>query len=95
MVAASEIVPASRNALSIRKSSLAATISREGQAATFAAEKFFYGKIHNAHTRRAYLHSVKRFLAWCERRPNLPQIAPKDVGQYFDGLQQSTPGTVN
>jgi site-specific recombinase XerD len=89
MVAASGIVPASENALSIQESSLPTIITREGQAAIFAAEEFFYGKIRNAHTRRAYLHAVKQFLAWCERRGlDLPQIAPKDVGQYFDELQR-------
>jgi Phage integrase, N-terminal SAM-like domain len=38
------------------------------------------------HTRSAYLHAVKKFLAWCEQRDiELQQITPKDVGQYFSG----------
>lgn len=87
MVAATGIVPASENTLAIPESSLPAIISREGAAAIFAAEEFFYGKIRNGHTRRAYLHAVKQFLAWCERTGlDLPRIAPKDVGQYFDGI---------
>jgi len=44
MVAASGVVPASENALVIREGSLPAIITREGAAAIFAAEEFFYGK---------------------------------------------------
>ncbi len=88
MVAASGIVPASENNLAIPESSLRAIITREGPAAIFAAEEFFYGKIRNAHTRRAYLHAARQFLAWCECQGlDLPRVAPKDVGQYFDVLQ--------
>ncbi len=50
MVAASGIVPASENALAVREGSLPAIITREGPAAIFAAEEFFYGKIRNGHT---------------------------------------------
>jgi site-specific recombinase XerD len=64
-------------------------LSRAGQAAVFAADEFFYGRIRNPHTRAAYLHAVKMFLAWAEGRGlELTRIAPKDVGQYFDGLRQ-------
>ena len=28
--------------------------------------EFFAASIRNAHTRRAYAHSVAEFLAWCE-----------------------------
>jgi integrase/recombinase XerD len=88
MVAATGIVPASENALAIQERAPPAIINREGQAAIFATEEFFHGKIRNAHTRRAYLHAVKQFLVWCERRAlDLPRIAPKDVGQYFDEVQ--------
>jgi integrase/recombinase XerD len=35
------------------------------------------------------LRAVKRFLAWAETRGlELVKIAPKDVGQYFDGLRK-------
>src|SRR5687767_14666956 len=68
---------------------LPAIISRAGKAAIFAAEEFFFGRIRNQHTRAAYLHAVKLFLWWAEgRRLQLHQIAPKDVGQYFDGLRK-------
>jgi integrase/recombinase XerD len=65
-------------------------VRRAGQAAVFAAEEFFYGSIRNEHTRTAYRRAVDRFLAWCELRGlELPRIAPKDVGQYFDGLRKN------
>jgi len=55
----------------------------------FATEGFFFGRIRNEHTRRAYLTAVRRFLAWAERRRlELARIAPKDVGQYIDGLRK-------
>jgi hypothetical protein len=38
--------------------------SGDDSAAVFASEEFFYGKIRNEHTRRAYLAAVRRFLAW-------------------------------
>lgn len=67
-------------------------ISECGPAATFAWEEFFVGRLRNSYTRRAYLHAVRRFLAWCEEsRIDLPQITPGLVGRYFDGLLDSTP----
>jgi len=39
-------------------------ITRAGPNAVFAAQEFFYGKIRNEHTRRAYEHAVKLFLNW-------------------------------
>ena len=39
-------------------------IQRAGANAVFAAQEFFFGTIRNEHTRRAYLHAVKQFLAW-------------------------------
>jgi hypothetical protein len=64
-------------------------ISRTGGAAVFAAEEFFLGTIRNEHTRKAYLTAIKRFFAWAEKRKlDLVRIAPKDVGQYFGGLQK-------
>jgi len=68
-------------------------VRRAGQAAVFAAEEFFYGTIRNEHTRAAYRRAVDRFLAWCERRGlELARIAPRDVGQYFDGLRKENLG---
>jgi integrase/recombinase XerD len=66
-----------------------AIVGRAGAAAIFAAEEFFYGTIRNEHTRKAYQTAIRRFLLWAEKRKlELGRIAPKDVGQYFDGLQK-------
>ena len=76
------------NLVPISRSQLPDIVSRAGQAAVFAAEEFFFGRIRNEHTRQAYLVAVKRFLAWAEARGlELARIAPKDVGQYIDGLR--------
>jgi site-specific recombinase XerD len=67
-------------------------IHRSGSAATFAAQEFFFGTIRNEHTRRAYLHAVKLFLAWVEKHGGgeLVNIAPWDVGKYFLELAKTT-----
>jgi site-specific recombinase XerD len=63
-----------------------------GAAAAFAWEEFFLGKIRNAHTRKAYLHAVRGFLGWCEKRNvELVKITPGMVGHYLDELPVSTP----
>lgn len=86
-----DLVPAGQNLPDSLRSQLPEIIARAGQAAVFAAEEFFFGKIRNEHTRAAYLHAVKLFLAWCEGRGlDLVRIAPKDVGQYLDGLRKET-----
>src|ERR1700722_6254071 len=78
-----ELIPAGENLPSIANQ-LPEIISRAGNAAVFATEEFFYGRIRNPHTRTAYFHAVKLFLAWAEARGlELANIAPKDVGQYF------------
>ena len=83
-----DLIPAGENLPSITNQ-LPEIISRAGTAAVFAAEEFFYGRIRNPHTRVAYLHAVKLFLGWAEGRGlELVNIAPKDVGQYFDGLRK-------
>lgn len=83
-----ELVPAGPNLLSSFPSQLPLILSRAGQAAVFATEEFFFGRIRNTHTRSAYLIAVKRFLAWAEGRGlSLSQIAPKDVGIYIDGMR--------
>lgn len=71
---------------------LPAIIHRSGANATFAAQEFFFGTIRNEHTRRAYLHAVKLFLAWAEKhgRGELVNIAPWDVALYFGELAKTT-----
>ena len=67
-------------------------ISDGGAAAVFAWEELFLGQICNAHTRKAYLHAVRRFLAWCEPRvAELQRITPGMVGRYFDELPVAVP----
>jgi site-specific recombinase XerD len=61
-------------------------------AGLFAWDEFFLGTIRNPHTRRAYLHAVRSFLAWTEHEAlELPSVTPGMVGQYLDGLAVSTP----
>jgi integrase/recombinase XerD len=73
-----------------------AILHRSGRNAEFAAREFFFGTVRNEHTRRAYLHALKRFLSWTEKRgiPELKNIAPWDLGEYFSGLKGS-PATRN
>ena len=63
-----------------------------GQAAEFAWEEFFQGELANPHTRKNYIHAVKKFLAWCEVR-NLQRIrvTPGDVGADFQELPLAVP----
>jgi len=63
-----------------------------GAAARFAWDEFFSGHIRNRHTRAAYLHAVRRFLAWAEPSGHsLPQMTPGMVGAYFDQHSGSIP----
>jgi site-specific recombinase XerD len=83
------LVPAGDNLPDSFRSQLPEILVRAGKAAVFAAEEFFFGRIRNEHTRQAYLVAVKRFLAWAEARGlEMVRIAPKDVGQYLDGLRK-------
>ncbi len=84
---ARDLVPADPNPPSSLRNQLPGIVARAGSAAVFAADEFFFGRIRNEHTRRAYFIAVKRFLAWAEKRDlELMRIAPKDVGQYLDIL---------
>jgi site-specific recombinase XerD len=63
-----------------------------GQAAEFAWEEFFQGRLANPHTRKNYIHAVKRFLEWCdEHNLQLIRVTPGDVGAYFQELQLAVP----
>jgi site-specific recombinase XerD len=69
-----------------------AIVKLAGKAAEFAWEEFFQAEIANAHTRKNYMHAVRRFLAWVEDRGlELPRISPGDVGEYLQGLDLATP----
>lgn len=66
---------------------LPSLIANAGHAAQFAWDEFLYGALRNPHTRRAYGHATRKFLAWCDKRGlPLQQVSPRDVGQYFDAL---------
>ena len=69
---------------------LPAIIEQAGHGARFAYEEFFYAKIRNAHTRRAYRRAVLCFLQWCDdRQRKLQEVSPADVGIYLDELTLS------
>jgi integrase/recombinase XerD len=80
------------NLPSIVSDDLPDIIHRSGANAVFAAQEFFFGTIRNEHTRRAYLHAVKLFLAWVENHGGgeLDKIAPWHVGHYFEELAKTT-----
>lgn len=68
-------------------SSIPAIVDRAGTGAKFAWDEFFFAKVRSPHTRRSYLRSINRFLAWCDDRGiELKQVAPADVGQFMDSL---------
>lgn len=70
---------------------LPALIEAAGEAAAFVWDEFFTAGIRNPHTRRAYTHAVRRFLAWAETGGlELVRLTPRQVGGYLDGL----PGTI-
>ena len=80
-----DLVRAQQNLPSSPRSQFPEILTRAGKAAVVAAEEFFYGRIRNEHTRAAYLHAVKLFLAWCEDRgTELVRMTPKDMGQYLN-----------
>ena len=67
-------------------------VRHAGRAAEFAWEEFFQGEIANAHTRKNYIHAVRKFLAWAERHGlELARITPGDVGAYFQELPLAVP----
>jgi site-specific recombinase XerD len=66
---------------------LPALIAAAGPAAAFVWDEFFTAGIRNPHTRRAYTHAVRRFLAWAESQGHeLIRLTPGQVGSYLDGL---------
>lgn len=69
----------------VSSDTLPSLIEAAGAAARFAYEEFFFGRLRNEHTRRAYRHAVHRFLDWCRsRQVNLPHVSPRHVGEYLD-----------
>ncbi|MHC5538990.1 tyrosine-type recombinase/integrase [Singulisphaera rosea] len=69
-----------------------AIVKLAGKSAEFAWEEFFQAEIANAHTRKNYMHAVRRFLGWVEERNlEMVRIAPGDVGEYLQGLELAVP----
>lgn len=67
-----------------------AIILQSGASARFAWEEFFFARIRNEHTRRAYFRAVSNFLSWCEQQGlALTRIAPAHVGRYLEQCQVS------
>ena len=78
------VVPATELA-----SDLPQLVVAAGNAARFAYEEFFLGRIRNPYTRRNYRHAVHRFLEWCQSHGlELHQIAPKHVGLYRNSISR-------
>jgi integrase/recombinase XerD len=59
---AGELVPSGQNLPASLSHELPGIVARAGTAAVFAADEFFFGRIRNEHTRKAYFIAVKRFL---------------------------------
>jgi integrase/recombinase XerD len=73
------------------KATMPALITAAGPAAAFVWDEFFTAGIRNPHTRRAYTHAVRRFLAWANSQGcELSRLTPGMLGSYLDGL----PGTI-
>jgi site-specific recombinase XerD len=71
---------------------LPAIVTTAGGAAAFVWDEFFTGSIRNPHTRRAYAHAVRRFLAWAQALGlELVRLTPGQVGHYLDGLPYTVP----
>jgi integrase/recombinase XerD len=78
-------VPATGNT-----ASLPMLVEREGGAARFAWDEFFYAEHHNPHTQKAYERAARLFLGWAEGQGvELAAITPGMVCQYLVGLGAS------
>ncbi len=67
-------------------------VEQAGVNARFAWAELFSAELRNSHTRRAYLHAVRQFLAWCEaHRLELQGVTPGVVGENYDELDASIP----
>lgn len=80
MTPATDLIPA---ALGLAE--LPALVTAAGPGAVFAAQEFFFAKLRNPHTRRAYQTAIHQFLAWAGGQGiALERISPMQVGLYFD-----------
>ncbi|QDT53020.1 Tyrosine recombinase XerC [Caulifigura coniformis] len=68
------------------------SIAAFGDAGRYCWEEFFSGQIRNRHTRAAYTHHIRRFLAAMESQNiALRDISPGMIGRYFDEHRGSIP----
>ncbi len=91
------IIPETQEVIPLAASDpqIPALIAAAGPGARFAWEEFFYARIRNPYTRKAYGHAVKQFLRHCEEYGReLVRIAPRDVAAYLDSLPLA-PATKN
>lgn len=71
---------------------LPALIRDAGGAARFGFEEFLHGQIRNPSTRKAYLHTIRLFSAWCAAAGlDLIRVTPADVARFLDGLPVALP----
>lgn len=74
------------------EAALPEALAEYGAQGRFAWEEYFSGKIRNVHTRKVYLHAVRKFLLWCElQEVELGNVTPGIVGRYFDLHPGSAP----
>ena len=89
----SKTMPANegRPAVDLADSPMPEIVRLAGPSAQFAYEEFFYARIRNAHTRKAYRHAVHQFLGVVEQHGlEMRNISPSFIGQYFDSLSLAT-----
>lgn len=85
-------LPAARRPTAILQRQMPQIVFEHGSAGTWAWEEYFGGRIRNPHTRKTYLHAVRRFLQWCEgHHVTLHEISPGLIGRYFDEHPGSIP----
>src|ERR1700734_2933836 len=81
-----------KNRRDISVANLPPLIADASPAARLAWDEFFGAMIRNRHTRAAYLHAIRGFLAWVETKGIvLIDILPGMVGEYLDSHPGSPP----
>jgi integrase/recombinase XerD len=62
---------------------LPASVANAGKPASIAWDEYFSAHVRNSCTRAAYLHAIRRFLAWLPGEIALHEITPGMIGRYF------------
>jgi site-specific recombinase XerD len=65
-------------------------VATAGERAQTRFLEFFTANIRNAHTRRAYAHATREFLAWCETAgvPSIAAVQSLHVAAYIEQLSR-------